>query len=102
MFLIGLSELMQRNSRWWTELLKGVKGSIPSSISVLKNLGQWWISDLSGSNHAFPELANMTSLTQIILRNCSIFGEVPQYICEKKVCAFCKYVTHSIIDLKSM
>ncbi|TXG65245.1 hypothetical protein EZV62_006520 [Acer yangbiense] len=44
----------------------GLKGPIPSSISVLKKkLEQLRISHLSGSNHAFPELANLTPLTQM-------------------------------------
>ncbi|KAK3212039.1 hypothetical protein Dsin_016745 [Dipteronia sinensis] len=40
-------------------------GSIPDFIQNWKGLRRLRISDLSGSNHAFPELANMTSLTQM-------------------------------------
>ncbi|KAK3206717.1 hypothetical protein Dsin_020763 [Dipteronia sinensis] len=57
-----------------------LEGPIPSSISVLKNLAQLRISDTSGKNQAFPELANMTAFRRMILRSCSISGEIPWYI----------------------
>ncbi|KAK3206736.1 hypothetical protein Dsin_020782 [Dipteronia sinensis] len=58
----------------------GLEGPIPSSIYGLKNLKQLKISDINGTNQAFPEIQNLTALTRIILRNCSISGEIPPYI----------------------
>ncbi|KAH9797469.1 putative LRR receptor-like serine/threonine-protein kinase RFK1 [Citrus sinensis] len=58
----------------------GFDGPIPSSISVLENLKQLKISDIAGTNHPFPDLRNMTGITMINLRNCSISGELPEYI----------------------
>ncbi|GKU94339.1 hypothetical protein SLEP1_g7843 [Rubroshorea leprosula] len=58
----------------------GLEGPIPSSISVLKNLVDLKISDINGTNQAFPDLSNMTSLRRIILKQCNIYGEIPDYI----------------------
>ncbi|KAK0590167.1 hypothetical protein LWI29_023421 [Acer saccharum] len=51
---------MQKNSREWTERTHSI-----IHLCSEKKLEQLRISDLSGSNHAFPELANLMSLTQI-------------------------------------
>ncbi|KAF2302941.1 hypothetical protein GH714_011585 [Hevea brasiliensis] len=54
----------------------GLKGPIPSSISVLEKK----ISDINGTNQAFPNLSSITGLRLLVLRNCNISGEIPQYI----------------------
>ncbi|GLT52821.1 hypothetical protein SLA2020_261380 [Shorea laevis] len=61
-------------------IASGLKGPIPSSISVLEKLTDLRISDINVTIQAFPELRNMTGLTRIILRNCNISGEIPDYI----------------------
>ncbi|KAJ0018224.1 hypothetical protein Pint_10313 [Pistacia integerrima] len=58
----------------------GLEGPIPPSISVLEKLNHLRISDIKSTNQTFPELRNMTSFGRIILRNCSISGEIPEYI----------------------
>ncbi|TXG47710.1 hypothetical protein EZV62_027004 [Acer yangbiense] len=55
----------------------GLEGPIPSSISVLKNLEQLRIGDISGTNQAFPELANLTALTRMDLSFNNLTGELP-------------------------
>ncbi|KAK9223979.1 hypothetical protein WN944_012428 [Citrus x changshan-huyou] len=55
-------------------------GPIPSSISVLEKLTQLRISDIAGRNHPFPDLRKMAGIKRIILRNCGISGEFPEYI----------------------
>ncbi|KAH9797474.1 putative LRR receptor-like serine/threonine-protein kinase RFK1 [Citrus sinensis] len=70
----------------WTQLNRleiqgsGLEGPIPPSISALDKLNQLRISDLQGMNQTFPMLRNMAGLTRIILRNCNISGEIPEYI----------------------
>jgi hypothetical protein len=61
-------------------LASGLKGPIPSSISVLEKLTQLKITDINGSPQNFPVLRNMTGLKLIVLRNCNISGEIPAYI----------------------
>ncbi|KAF5475308.1 hypothetical protein F2P56_007122, partial [Juglans regia] len=59
----------------------GLEGPIPSTISVLEKLKDLRITDIStGTIQAFPELTNMTGLTRIVMRNCNISGEIPDYI----------------------
>ncbi|XP_041023765.1 probable LRR receptor-like serine/threonine-protein kinase RFK1 isoform X8 [Juglans microcarpa x Juglans regia] len=62
-------------------IASGLEGPIPSSISVLEKLEDLRITDIStGTIQAFPELTNMTGLTRIVMRNCNISGEIPDYI----------------------
>ncbi|XP_059436366.1 uncharacterized protein LOC132169331 [Corylus avellana] len=61
-------------------IASGLKGPIPLSISVLEKLTDLRISDINGTIQSFPDLGNMTGLTRIILRNCNISGEIPDYI----------------------
>ncbi|CAK8534937.1 unnamed protein product [Lathyrus sativus] len=59
----------------------GLSGPIPSKISLLRNLTDLRISDLSGSEYApLPQLNNMISLSKLILRNCNINGTLPEYL----------------------
>ncbi|GKV45304.1 hypothetical protein SLEP1_g52409 [Rubroshorea leprosula] len=71
----------------WTELNKlviqasGFMGPIPSSISALEKLTDLRISDLSGSDQAtFPKLSRKLNMSRLILRNCNIFGKLPDYL----------------------
>uniref|UniRef100_A0A803N2U5 non-specific serine/threonine protein kinase n=1 Tax=Chenopodium quinoa TaxID=63459 RepID=A0A803N2U5_CHEQI len=58
----------------------GLQGPIPSSISFLDGLTELRISDINGSIQNFPDLRNMTGLVRLVLRNCSIAGELPVYL----------------------
>ncbi|PIA33878.1 hypothetical protein AQUCO_03900020v1 [Aquilegia coerulea] len=60
-----------------------MEGPIPSSLSLLRNITQLRISDLNIANMPFPDLRNLTSLTDLVLRNCSIIGQIPPYIGER-------------------
>ncbi|PON69847.1 Phosphorylase kinase, gamma catalytic subunit [Parasponia andersonii] len=70
----------------WTKLgrldMQGtsMQGPIPSNISLLTSLTELRISDLSGPSIAFPDLKDLKSLERLILRNCSISGQIPEYI----------------------
>ncbi|XP_078176917.1 putative LRR receptor-like serine/threonine-protein kinase At1g53430 isoform X4 [Carex rostrata] len=55
-------------------------GPIPSSISMLMNLTELRIVDLAGPKTTFPPLENANHLTELVLRNCSIHGEIPPYL----------------------
>ncbi|KAH9723430.1 putative leucine-rich repeat receptor-like serine/threonine-protein kinase [Citrus sinensis] len=69
----------------WTKLEKlfiqpsGLVGPIPSGIFSLKNLTDLRISDLNGPEATFPQLGNK-KMTNLILRNCNITGELPPYL----------------------
>ncbi|OUZ99422.1 Protein kinase domain [Macleaya cordata] len=60
-------------------------GPLPNSISKLTKLGSLTISDLndkSGRGFPFPNIPKLKSLQRLILRKCSITGQVPTYIWE--------------------
>ncbi|KAK9688737.1 hypothetical protein RND81_09G007600 [Saponaria officinalis] len=57
-----------------------MEGPIPSSLSTMKNMQTLRISDLNTASLAFPNLKDMTKLKELVLRNCSIIGRVPDYI----------------------
>ncbi|KAL5707368.1 hypothetical protein ACHQM5_018274 [Ranunculus cassubicifolius] len=59
-----------------------LQGPVPTSISLLTELQQLRISDLNVQDMAFPDLRHLTKLTDLILRNCSIVGQIPSYIGE--------------------
>ncbi|KAL9664545.1 hypothetical protein QQ045_019949 [Rhodiola kirilowii] len=69
----------------WTNLTKlvlqgsGLAGPIPSGISLLTSLKDLRITDLNGTEGAFPPLENM-KLKTLILRSCNIVGELPSYL----------------------
>ncbi|KAE8734289.1 hypothetical protein F3Y22_tig00000773pilonHSYRG00059 [Hibiscus syriacus] len=69
----------------WTQLQKlevqasGFEGPIPPSISSLTNLIELRISDLNGGVSRFPSLRNMKSLQKLMLRDCNISGQIPDY-----------------------
>ncbi|XP_068499769.1 probable leucine-rich repeat receptor-like serine/threonine-protein kinase At3g14840 isoform X1 [Phaseolus vulgaris] len=59
----------------------GFSGPIPSGISNLENLIDLRISDLRGSvPSTFPLLEKMTKLQILIMRNCNIIGDLPEYL----------------------
>lgn len=70
----------------WTKLERlDIQGTsmetpIPSGISDLKNLTQLRITDLKGLPTSFPNLTQLTSLEELILRNCLIQDQIPGYI----------------------
>ncbi|XP_054815727.1 probable LRR receptor-like serine/threonine-protein kinase At1g53430 isoform X2 [Prosopis cineraria] len=75
----------------WTKIMymdmegTGLEGSIPSTISLLTNLKELRISDLTGSTTmTFPDLTNLKSLERLVLRNCLVTGPIPTYIGEIK------------------
>ncbi|KAL6629381.1 hypothetical protein ACP70R_029146 [Stipagrostis hirtigluma subsp. patula] len=57
-----------------------MSGPIPPEISLLKNLTELRVTDLSGPSMKFPPLQNALHLTEVVLRNCSIYGEIPLYL----------------------
>ncbi|CAI9088848.1 OLC1v1023292C1 [Oldenlandia corymbosa var. corymbosa] len=57
-----------------------IQGPFPAAISQLKNLVEIRISDLGGSNYAFPNLDGANNLQLLMLRNCSIVDTIPEYI----------------------
>ncbi|GKB92393.1 probable LRR receptor-like serine/threonine-protein kinase, partial [Tanacetum coccineum] len=58
----------------------GFEGPIPTSISLLSNLKQLRISELSGEGSLFPDLSSLTSMEKLMLRSCNITGTIPSYI----------------------
>ncbi|XP_054811745.1 probable LRR receptor-like serine/threonine-protein kinase At1g53430 [Prosopis cineraria] len=71
----------------WTNLdrldLQGtsMEGPIPPTIALLTNLTQLRITDLNEmTTMRFPDIENLKSLKQLVLRNCSITGSIPNYI----------------------
>ncbi|KAG8070202.1 hypothetical protein GUJ93_ZPchr0006g43479 [Zizania palustris] len=57
-----------------------MSGPIPPEISLLKNLTELRVTDLSGPRMEFPTLKYAQHLTKLVLRNCSIHGEIPNYL----------------------
>ncbi|XP_038898936.1 probable LRR receptor-like serine/threonine-protein kinase At1g53440 isoform X2 [Benincasa hispida] len=70
----------------WTKLVRlDIQGTsmetpIPRGISDLKNLTQLRITDLKGLPTSFPNLTQLTSLEELVLRNCLIRDRIPGYI----------------------
>ncbi|KAL4022445.1 hypothetical protein IC575_016178 [Cucumis melo] len=58
----------------------GLGGPIPYEIRFLTNLTDLRISDLNGgASFPFPSLNNLNYLVYLVLRNCNITGELPDY-----------------------
>ncbi|KAK1274678.1 putative LRR receptor-like serine/threonine-protein kinase [Acorus gramineus] len=57
-------------------------GPIPSTLSSLKNLIEIRISDMNGSMNVFPDLSQMVKMKILILRNCNISGELPDFLAQ--------------------
>ncbi|KAF8410822.1 hypothetical protein HHK36_003359 [Tetracentron sinense] len=70
----------------WTKLTSltimgnNFEGPLPLNISKLARLKELWVSDLGSSQIFFPPLSDLTNLNSLILRNCSIAGQIPAYI----------------------
>ncbi|XP_062095695.1 probable leucine-rich repeat receptor-like serine/threonine-protein kinase At3g14840 [Humulus lupulus] len=59
----------------------GFSGPIPPSISTSANLTQLSITDLNGENSSdFPDLSNMTDLSELTMRSCNLRGNIPENI----------------------
>ncbi|CAI9087853.1 OLC1v1022037C2 [Oldenlandia corymbosa var. corymbosa] len=57
----------------------GLVGPIPPTISLLNNLIELRISDIAGPSQGFPSI-NIKGIARVVLRNCSLSGEIPGYI----------------------
>ncbi|KAK1422756.1 hypothetical protein QVD17_18042 [Tagetes erecta] len=58
----------------------GLTGPIPSNISVFEKLIELRIAEITGPAQGFPDLSKNEGLLRLILRNCNISGEIPDYI----------------------
>ncbi|OVA10392.1 Protein kinase domain [Macleaya cordata] len=61
------------------------EGPLPKEISRLENLFVMFISDVaekSGQGLPFPNISKLRSLQYLMLRNCSITGQIPTYLGE--------------------
>ncbi|RVX03953.1 putative LRR receptor-like serine/threonine-protein kinase [Vitis vinifera] len=57
-----------------------LSGKIPDWIGNWTKLQKLLISDLSGPTTSFPNLKDMNKLKTLVMRNCSITGEIPEDI----------------------
>ncbi|CAN6444465.1 unnamed protein product [Victoria cruziana] len=70
----------------WTQLQRleiqgtNLAGPIPVGISKLENLVQLRISDIVGTSTNFPDLSRSKKLWRLLLRNCFLLGQIPDYI----------------------
>ncbi|XP_016646939.1 PREDICTED: probable LRR receptor-like serine/threonine-protein kinase At1g53420 [Prunus mume] len=56
------------------------EGSLPAELFSFSDLVYLTISDVANSGFQFPRSANLSNIETLILRNCSITGEIPEYI----------------------
>ncbi|XP_021824172.1 probable LRR receptor-like serine/threonine-protein kinase At1g53420 [Prunus avium] len=56
------------------------EGSLPAELFNYSRLEYLTISDVANSGFQFPRFANLSNIYTLILRNCSITGEIPEYI----------------------
>ncbi|KAF9590777.1 hypothetical protein IFM89_038369 [Coptis chinensis] len=57
------------------------EGPLPSGILALSGLKELWVSDLViTTNFSFPSMSQLTAMTSLILRNCSIDDKIPESI----------------------
>ncbi|KAH9698925.1 putative LRR receptor-like serine/threonine-protein kinase [Citrus sinensis] len=59
-----------------------LSGPIPTFIAKWVNLYALYVSDLQTMGFSFPKSANLSSISSLILRNCSITGSIPPYIAD--------------------
>ncbi|KAK1592669.1 hypothetical protein Q3G72_028569 [Acer saccharum] len=55
-------------------------GGFPPEIFNMTSLGYLRVSDLKKPGLKFPESANLSNVYEVILRDCSIMGKIPEYI----------------------
>ncbi|MCD9646968.1 hypothetical protein HAX54_037233 [Datura stramonium] len=72
-------ESLKKLQKLWIQA-SGFEGPVSPSSSVLTEMNELIISDLTGSSSEFPPLENMKGLTRLMLRNCNISGKIPSYI----------------------
>ncbi|XP_031494958.1 probable LRR receptor-like serine/threonine-protein kinase At1g07650 [Nymphaea colorata] len=88
---LGLSGKLPDFIGNWTQLQRleiqgtNLAGPIPAGISKLENLVQLRISDIIGTSTNFPDLSRQKKLWRLILRNCLLFGQIPDYIGQFKI-----------------
>ncbi|CAB4283211.1 unnamed protein product [Prunus armeniaca] len=72
--------------RKWTQIYylsivgNNFEGNLPAEIFNFSSLQYLMISDVANSGFQFPRSANLSNINTLILRNCSITGEIPEYI----------------------
>ncbi|KAL6276373.1 hypothetical protein ACE6H2_019974 [Prunus campanulata] len=71
----------------WTEIRylsilgNNFEGSLPAELFNYSSLVYYlMISDVANSGFQFPRFADLSNIYTLILRNCSITGEIPEYI----------------------
>ncbi|KAH7651414.1 Non-specific serine/threonine protein kinase protein [Dioscorea alata] len=70
----------------WTKLQRldmqgtSMEGPFPPTFSTLESLTELRVTDLVGGDGTFPPLQNMIEMKELVLRNLSISGELPEYI----------------------
>ncbi|XP_049935926.1 probable LRR receptor-like serine/threonine-protein kinase At1g07650 [Nymphaea colorata] len=58
----------------------GLSGQLPDFIVSWTQLERLRISDILGTSSKFPDLSRQNHLSRLILRNCLLFGQIPDYI----------------------
>ncbi|CAA6665683.1 unnamed protein product [Spirodela intermedia] len=89
-FRIDGTEISGKIPSWignWTKLrdcydMQGtsMEGPFPPEFSLLEGIAELRVSDLKKSDGSFPPLEKMLGMQQLVLRNCSISGMIPDYI----------------------
>ncbi|MQL95477.1 hypothetical protein Taro_028140 [Colocasia esculenta] len=70
----------------WTKLTRfdmqgtALEGPFPSALSLLQNLIELRVTDLKKSDGGFPPIKDMPKMRHLVLRNCSISGQIPRYL----------------------
>ncbi|CAA7402430.1 unnamed protein product [Spirodela intermedia] len=88
-FRIDGTEISGKIPSWignWTKLRRfdmqgtSMEGPFPPEFSLLEGIAELRVSDLKKSDGSFPPLEKMLGMQQLVLRNCSISGMIPDYI----------------------
>ncbi|CAA7402426.1 unnamed protein product [Spirodela intermedia] len=88
-FRIDGTEISGKIPSWignWTKLRRfdmqgtSMEGPFPPEFSLLEGITELRVSDLKKSDGSFPPLEKMLGMQQLVLRNCSISGMIPDYI----------------------
>ncbi|MQL95474.1 hypothetical protein Taro_028141 [Colocasia esculenta] len=73
---IGNWKKLQRFDMQGTSL----EGPFPATFNTLQSITELRVSDLKKTDGSFPPLQDMLKMRSLILRNCSISGQIPEYI----------------------